>query len=319
MAAYTMERWAAMCEAVDSLRRQTIRPDEIVIVIDRNEELLERARADWPDVRVVPTRYPGLSGARTTGCEVTSGELIVFMDDDAVCDPRLLESFIKAVEPDDVLGCTGLVGLQWEDQYGQWKGKQPRWFPEEFLWAVGGCYRGHPRSRSNIRNVLGGIMLFKRKVFDRVGAFHGALGRASGSLTSCEESEFCLRASTAIPGGRFVFEPDGKVLHKVPRARRCLRYFVRRCYAEGHSKAILADLASQHNALDTERSYVLRILTTGVLIGLADPVRRLDFAGPARAGAIVIGLGAALWGYATTKFRQKSAGRQGSSRLKTAE
>src|ERR1700734_1617493 len=111
MAAHTMERWAAMCEAADSLQQQTIRPDEIVIVIDRNEELLECA--DWPDVRVVPARYPGLSGARTTGYEVTSGDLIVFMDDDAVCDPRVLESFIKAVEPDDVLGCTGLVSLQW--------------------------------------------------------------------------------------------------------------------------------------------------------------------------------------------------------------
>jgi hypothetical protein len=98
-----------------------------------------------------------------------------------------------------------------------------------------------------------------------------------------------------------------------------LRYFVRRCYAEGRSKAILADLVSQRNALDTERDYVLRTLTTGVLIGLADPARRLDFAGPARAGAIVIGLGAAVCGYATTKFRRKSADRQGPPRLKTAE
>jgi GT2 family glycosyltransferase len=319
MAAHTMERWAAMCEAVDSLRQQTIRPDEIVIVIDRNEELLERARADWPDVRVVPTRYPGLSGARTTGYEVTSGDLIVFMDDDAVCDPQVLESFIKAVEPDDVLGSTGFVGLQWEDQHGQWKGKRPRWFPEEFMWVVGGHYRGHPRTRSDIRNVVGGIMLIKRKVFDRVGTFNGALGRADGSLTSCEETEFCLRASAAFPGGRFVFEPDGKLLHKVARARRSFRYFVRRCYAEGRSKAILTDLVSQRDALKTERDYVLRTLTTGVLIGLADPIRRLDFAGPARAGAIVIGLGATVCGYATIKFRRKWAGRQGSPRVKTAE
>ena len=161
MPAYTMERWAAMCEAVDSLRQQTIQPDEIVIVIDRNEELLERARAHWPNVRVVPTRYPGNSGARTTGYEVTSGDIIAFMDDDVVGDPRWLETFIKAVEPDDVLGCSGLIGLQWEDQHGQWKGRRPFWFPEEFLWVLGGCYRGHPRTRSDIRNVVGGIMLIK--------------------------------------------------------------------------------------------------------------------------------------------------------------
>ena len=86
MAAYTMDRCAAMCEALDSLRQQTIRPDGIVIVIDCNEELLERARAGLPDVRVVPTRYPGLSGARTTGYAVTRGDLIVFMDDDKTAE-----------------------------------------------------------------------------------------------------------------------------------------------------------------------------------------------------------------------------------------
>jgi hypothetical protein len=185
--------------------------------------------------------------------------------------------------------------------------------------VVGGHYRGHPRTRSDIRNVVGGIMLIKRKVFDRVGGFNGALGSADGSLTSCEETEFCLRASAAFPGGRFVFEPDGKLLHKVARARRWFRYFVRRCYAEGRSKAILTDLVSQRDALKTERDYVLRTLTTGVLIGLADPIRRLDFAGPARAGAIVIGLGATVCGYATIKFRRKSAEGQKSPHLKTAE
>ena len=99
----------------------------------------------------------------------------------------------------------------------------------------------------------------QRKVFDKVGGFNGALGRAGGSLISCEETEFCLRASAAFPSGRFVFDPDGKLLHKVPRGRRSLRYFVRRCYAEGRSKAILADLVSQHDALKTERDYALRL------------------------------------------------------------
>ena len=56
-----------------------------------------------------------------------------------------------------------------------------------------------------------------------------------------------------------------------------------------------------------------------LMIGLADPVRRLDFAGPGRAGAIVIGLGTGVWGYGTIKFRRKSAERQGPPRLKAAE
>ena len=44
-----------------------------------------------------------------------------------------------------------------------------------------------------------------------------------------------------------------------------------------------------------------------------------QLSGLARVGAIVIGFGAAAWGYAITRFWQKSAGRRGSPRLKTAE
>jgi glucosyl-dolichyl phosphate glucuronosyltransferase len=319
MIAYTIDRWEAMCEAMESLRRQTVQPDEIVIVVDRNEKLVEMARMQWPYARVVPTRYPGNSGARTTGYEVTSGELIAFMDDDIVGDPHWLESFVKAVEPEDVLGCTGTMDLQWEGPRGRWDGEAPRWYPSEFLWVVGGTYRGHPKTLSEIRNVVGGVMVLKRKVFDKVGGFSTALGRANGRLISCEETEFCLRASAAFPGGRFLYVPEGRALHKVPRWRRSLRYLLRRCYAEGRSKAILADLVEQRDALDTERDYVLRTLTSGVLIGLVDPLRRLDFAGPARAGAIILAFGVTAWGYAITKLQKKLGAEPGLLRVKTAD
>ena len=304
MAAYTLDRWDAMCEAMESLRNQTRRPDEIVLVIDRNEELLARASEHWADVRVVPSRYQGNSGARTTGYEVTSSELIAFVDDDVVGDPRWIEELAQAAQPDEVLGCAGYVGLQWEGECGLWDGKQPRWYPEEFFWVLGGNYRGQPATRSEIRNVIGGIMLFNRKVFAKMGGFSSALGRVNGSLISCEETEFCLRASAAFPGGRFLFVPEGKALHKVPRRRQTLRYFVRRCYAEGCSKAILSDLVSQRDALDTERSYVVRTLTSGVWRGLADTVLRADLAGLARAAAIIIGLGATVCGFLYGKLRQ---------------
>jgi GT2 family glycosyltransferase len=304
MAAYTLDRWDAMCEAMDSLRNQTRRPDEIVLVVDRNPELLARASGHWTDVRVVPSRYQGNSGARTTGYEVTSNELIAFVDDDVVGDPRWIEELVQATQPDEVLGCAGYVGLQWEGEYGLWDGKQPRWYPEEFFWVLGGNYRGQPATRSEIRNVIGGIMIFNRKVFAKLGGFSSALGRANGSLISCEETEFCLRASAAFPGGLFLFIPEGKALHTVPRRRQTLRYFVRRCYAEGYSKAILANLVSRRDALDTERGYVLRTLTSGVLRGLSDTVLRADPAGLARATAIIIGLGTTVCGFVYGKLRQ---------------
>ena len=45
--AYTMDRWSLLTKAVESLRIQTVPVDEIVLCIDNNDELLQRAREQW--------------------------------------------------------------------------------------------------------------------------------------------------------------------------------------------------------------------------------------------------------------------------------
>src|SRR5215207_1020357 len=51
--AYTEKRWRDLVAAVESLRQQTLRPTEIVVVIDHNPALLERVQAGLCDVVAV--------------------------------------------------------------------------------------------------------------------------------------------------------------------------------------------------------------------------------------------------------------------------
>ena len=51
--AFTERRWADLSAAVESLARQSRAPDEIVIVIDHNPDLLARARRQFASSRVV--------------------------------------------------------------------------------------------------------------------------------------------------------------------------------------------------------------------------------------------------------------------------
>ena len=74
------------------------------------------------------------------------------------------------------------------------------------------------------------------------------------------------------------------------------RYFRRRCWAEGLSKAAVARSVGSEAALECERSYVTRTLPTGVGRGLADALRGDRF-GVARSGAIVAGLMITAGGY----------------------
>src|SRR5512135_774025 len=82
--AYTEKRWSDLLAAVASLRQQTRKPHEVIVVIDHNPALLARVRTSLPDVKVIASHEPpGLSGARNCGVAMAQGEVIAFMDEDA--------------------------------------------------------------------------------------------------------------------------------------------------------------------------------------------------------------------------------------------
>lgn len=304
--AYTCDRWDDLREAVDSIRLQVMPPAEIIVVIDHNPDLMARAAAAFADLTVVANREPkGLSGGRNTGIAVSTGALLVFLDDDAVAGPHVLQHLVAQCEAPGVLGAVARIEPQWT-------GARPPWLPDEFLWTVGCSYRGLPVATGEVRNLLGAAMMLKREVFEAAGPFSHAVGRRGGAIPlSCEETELCIRAKTFFPDGRFLSVPAAVVRHKVPAGRLTWRYFCLRCYAEGISKAYVADLSNGRDALGTEASYVVRTLTSGILRGLVHSLVHLSPDGLQRAAAIVLGLGCASAGFLVAKLGLPGRGRAG--------
>lgn len=296
--AYTLDRWDDLCAAVGSLRRQVLPPDEIVVVIDHNPKLLQRAQMEFRDVVVVPNREArGLSGGRNTGLSASTAPLVAFLDDDAVADPHWLSRLAEHCSDPNVLGVGATVAPVWI-------GQRPGWLPDEFLWTVGCSYRGLPKTAGTVRNGFGGAMLFKRHIFGRIGGFAVRLGRQTADFPlSCEDTEMCMRAKTTFPEGRFVLEPTSIVWHKVPSKRLTWAYFRLRCYAEGASKAYFSALFKGRDALATERQYVLWALSSGFAKGIGDFLFRGDFDGPKRSAAIAFGLTTAAAGYFTVRTK----------------
>lgn len=293
--AYTLDRWADIEAAIGSLRRQTRPAEQVVLVADHNPELLERARTAFPDVVCVPnTEVRGLSGARNTGVRTATGDVVAFLDDDAVADPSWVERMLDAYREPDVVGVGGRV-------VPLWKAPRPAWFPDEFLWVVGCSYEGLPTGRADIRNPIGANMSFSRRVFDRVGGFDATMGRLGKDAAGCEETEFAIRARRS-DGARIVLEPAALCAHSVSPDRVTRRYFRRRCRAEGRSKALVSALAGADAALETERTYVRRTLPRGVLRGLGRMLTG-DLAGGARAWAIVEGTALTAGSYLLARWR----------------
>jgi glycosyltransferase involved in cell wall biosynthesis len=289
--AYTEDRWDDLREAVESVRRQTTPPRELIVVIDHNPRLLARARASLPSVVVLANTQPrGLSGARNSGLAVARGEVIAFLDDDAVATPEWLARLGEGYLDEDVMGVGGAIEPLW-------LAGRPRWFPEEFSWVVGCTYRGLPPTRAPVRNLLGANMSFRREVFDVVGPFRNGVGRLGTRPLGCEETELCIRARQHWPRRRFLYEPRARVQHRVPASRAGWGYFRSRCLAEGISKAQVARLVGPGEGLASERTHAFRTLPKGVARGLADAALRGDPSGLGRAAAIVAGLAATTAGY----------------------
>src|ERR1700722_15480429 len=110
--AYTMDRWDALVAAVESSLEQTVRPDEVVVVIDYNEELYRRAALELSGAQVLVLTNrstKGLSGARNTGVAMSSGDIVAFLDDDAYAEPDWLEHLVAPMADPVVVGAGGWV------------------------------------------------------------------------------------------------------------------------------------------------------------------------------------------------------------------
>src|SRR5262245_6497318 len=108
--AYTLDRLEALSRAIESVRAQETPAYELVLAIDHSPELLAECERRWPDARLVENgEEQGLSGARNSGVVACSGEVIAFLDDDAVAAPDWLTHLSKAYADPATLGAGGAV------------------------------------------------------------------------------------------------------------------------------------------------------------------------------------------------------------------
>ena len=250
--AHTLDREQDLWAAVASVEVQSRQADELLVVVDYNDELL--TRVNGLGAKAVANAGPkGLSGARNTGTELASGDVVAYLDDDAVADPDWLHNLVAPYSDDRVVAVGGWANPRWHTY-------QPDWFPPEFAWVIGCSHRGLPTERSEVRNVIGCNMSFRRSVVLEAGGFDPGLGRTAERPLGCEETELCIRIRQSNPAAMIMLEPQAVVSHRVPAARTRWRYFLSRCRAEGNSKAHVSSLVGADDGLSSERSYVLTVL-----------------------------------------------------------
>ncbi|MQY03191.1 glycosyltransferase family 2 protein [Actinomadura macrotermitis] len=317
--AYTEERWDDVHAAVASVRGQEHPAEEIIVVVDHNPALHARLKRSLADAVVVENREGrGLSGGKNTGVAVARGDVVAFLDDDAVAAPGWLAGMARHYADPRVAGVGGLTLPLWPGSTTSAElvaapvpaatGTRPGWFPEEFDWTVGCTYRGlHP---GPVRNVMGGNASFRREMFPLAGGFDSRIGRTFHKRPlGCEETEFCIRLRQRCPDAELLYDDEAVIWHRVPPLRARFAYFRQRCYAEGLSKALVTASVGSADGLSSERTHALVTLPRGALRGVTDGLKG-DLAGFGRAGAIVLGLAWTAWGYATGLYTARLQARR---------
>ena len=224
---YDSDRWSELATAVRSCAQQSLPPDQVVVVIDHNDPLLQRAMLELDGAVVLANQFsPGLSGARNTGVTHSTGDVVAFLDDDAYADPGWLAKLIAPMANPAVAGVGGWVLPHWETA-------RPAWFPEAFYWVLGCSYTGLPTTDGRLRNPIGANMAIRRSVFRSVGGFASGLGRIGKVPLGCEETELCIRYTEHFPEQEFVLVHEAVVHHRVPAWRLTWHYFWTRCWARG--------------------------------------------------------------------------------------
>jgi glycosyltransferase involved in cell wall biosynthesis len=248
-----------LLDVVASLLNQTYREMEIIIVVDGNKELGEKIAATYNDlsnIQVIASEESvGVSGARDLGIGVARGDIIAFLDDDAIAEERWIEGLVHTYQTHDAMAVGGKVMPIWLQ-------KKPDHLPEELYWLVGLTYDGFDKEGiTEVRNTLGPNMSFKREVFAEVGGFNQAFGFARRRICYIqgEEPELALRMKYKLGRG-VTYNPELIVYHKVPEWKTKLRILLRRAFYQGYSKALLKRISPHPEPLATEESYLKGLL-----------------------------------------------------------
>lgn len=103
----TFRRPELLRGCLDGLRAQTRPPDEVIVVCRRDDEVSREVLLGRPDVAMVNVDEPGVLAAMNLAVAASSGDVIAFIDDDAVARPEWLAGLLEQLGDSGVGGVGG--------------------------------------------------------------------------------------------------------------------------------------------------------------------------------------------------------------------
>ncbi|MBN1643761.1 MAG: glycosyltransferase family 2 protein [Dehalococcoidales bacterium] len=268
---YTFERLNDVFKLLDGIKSQTYKDFEVIIVVESSNQLLEEIKAHIKKIGLENTRLilnsgeRGASVSRNIGVKEARGDVIAFIDDDAIPFPDWLEKIAGSFTNGRIVGVTGPALPRWEDE-------KDAWFPKELHWILS-CTSWFENDRIvEVRHAWLENAAFRKKAFDIAGYLDATIGPQDSTkgfkgnelqqVPIAEDLEVSLRIKEKT-GGIIIYNPDVKVWHKAAKQRMTVSYIKKWSYWTGVSKKTLKKLYpdQESNILGPESQLLKRIIT----------------------------------------------------------
>ena len=228
--------------AIDSLLQQDKSDFEVLVVdnasSDRTIDVVE-ARLSNPRLKYIYEPSIGLSIARNTGARCATGEILAYLDDDAVASPTWLSVLTRAFQNNEKLAVAGgKVTLLLPPGI-----TLPYWMSENLAGNLGKYDLGNQVVEITTANMTPrGLNYSIRQTFlAQIGGFNVNLGRVGKNLLSNEElvvTELALQQ-----GWQVAYLPDAEVAHNVTSERLEPAWFLKRSWWQGISECYREQMA----------------------------------------------------------------------------
>ncbi len=225
---FNRAKWLPHC--LNSLLAQEPRPDEIIVVdgpsTDGTRELLEEMEEEGEIILVRQVRLDGISSARNLGLGTASGDIVCFIDDDAIAQPGWLKAILEGYVDEKVGGVGGPV-YHMDGRLSMGRNAvstEGLWFDESRNECIEGLYPV----------MVGCNMSFRRRPLSAVGGFDPYFKYHQ------DETDACL--SILHQGFHIAYQEDAVVWHEWCEGsyrQDMLRWYLRLRYLWGRNNSYL--------------------------------------------------------------------------------
>lgn len=205
-----------------SLEQQTF-PANQIIIVDASHESVSTISLN-PDKHILIKANRGLATQRNKGIREAKGDIILFVDDDAILTPKCLEVIVREFTGHDSNKIGALTG-----QIIDGKSYKPKHWNLARIFLLGegkgsGKFKlsGFPSLASGERDkevevLCGGVMAFRTVVLNKIGGFNELLEK-TGPYAYMEDQDIALRVKEA--GMKIKYLSEVKIYHfPSPRGR----------------------------------------------------------------------------------------------------